>query len=137
MLELKPTAFSRAATNNLERTGYELDISKIIIPFGIHKGKSLNDIESSFPEYIEWLIQKSCPYSWVRNDRLMEGLEYSYMRIFHRKNQTVEWYEYCKELQQYNETWEQIQNNKKQRMLIKDDQPVLVERLLHRKRVSV
>ena len=134
-IQLKPTWMSRAATNNLERCGYEIDTSKIQIGFGIHKGMSLDNLEQKHPEYVEWLIQKSSPYSWVRNDRLMEALEYIYMRIFHRTNKTSLWLDYCRQLEEYNETLDKIQKRKKEReQPTKDDRPMIVQRLLHRKR---
>ena len=141
-IQLKQTWMTRAATNNYDVIGYELDTSKIQIGFGAHKGMSLDNLEQKHPEYVEWLIQKSAPYSWIRNDRLMEALEYTYMRIFHRTNKTSLWLDYCKQLDEYNETLDKIQKRKKEReqgltsarQPIKDDRPFIIERLLHRKR---
>jgi uncharacterized protein (DUF3820 family) len=116
---MKPTIFTRMVDPHLP---YEIDLSRTIMPFGKHKGTSLDNIELQDPEYIEWMIKDSSPHSWIRNDRLMNAIEYCYLRIYHRKNKTEWWGLYCRELRDFQEEISERTGN------------MGIQRLLHRRK---
>ena len=116
---------------SIEGVGYEIDPSRITMPFGKHKNMKLSWIEENDPDYILYIMNETCPWAWIKSKTLLEGLGYCRLRINGKRNKdngNSLWYQYQRELKLYNDTWEEIKRRRAER----DDRVILVDRLLHR-----
>lgn len=157
MTTLIQTCFNRDATGDFSKYGIELELDKIIMPFGKWSGKSLEFIETHDPDYMLYLFGQG-PGDWrkkfhiptVKDDRLRAGLDYCYLKWFHKKNQTELWRTYQKQICQYRQQLEELTNVEKDYVAKRqitnvnttkekeqDSRATIIPRLLHRRKAIV
>ena len=137
------TCFNRQATNNFDKHGFEIELDKYKMPFGKWKDDTILTIETNDPDYIYWLNgygnvdwRKVFDIHSMKNEKLKAAIEYSFLRLYNKKNKTDIYYTYLKQLNEYHKQLLEYNERKKEKKE-EDNRARIIPRLLHLKKKVV